>query len=141
MWAVKEDEDGESAESVSIPAGTGEYLDHMNRMASMGSSGNNENGNNGLVPQLVDLNGGGAVGPYNLQQQQQYTPEELYALAEQIAKMQAQQASQQQVQVGGTNSTISHMPQSQVIGVDDDNVIPAGQLVPVTQQFTPYTGQ
>ncbi|KAL7489934.1 hypothetical protein ACHAW6_015664 [Cyclotella cf. meneghiniana] len=34
---MRQDDDDESAESVAIPAGTGEYFDHMKNMASMGS--------------------------------------------------------------------------------------------------------
>eukprot|EP00956_Cyclotella_meneghiniana_P038674 scaffold157880_cov23-Cyclotella_meneghiniana.AAC.1 len=63
----------------------------------------------------------------------QYTPEELYALAEQIAKMQAQHASQQQVQLVPVQPNLNN--NSSLV------VLESSQITSQNQQFPPYTGQ
>ncbi|KAL7515348.1 hypothetical protein ACHAXN_013307 [Cyclotella atomus] len=152
------DDDDESAESVSIPAGTGEYFDHMQMMTSMGVTGDvvDPEASIQIVPQPVNLGNGGELEPYDpanvpqphqylpasttqpqqqtqQQQGQQYTPEQLYVLAEQISKMQAQQASQQQMVQGQAQGII---PQTHPYHHTPNNNAPpaadaaSGQLVP-----------
>ena len=151
-------EDDESAESVSIPAGTGEYMDHIHKMKDMGNTDNESEKvqDTNLIPRPVDLSGGtmveassNPVMPTSNVQERQYTPEELYALAHQIHNMEAQQASRQQLQttVSATMPSVSRMDTGNNSLVPVQPVLngapaPTGtQLVPLAPQDPNMTYQ
>ena len=74
---MQQDDEDESAESVTIPAGTGEYFDHMKKMASMGNSQENSvfDQDKGLASPALN------VGHAEVEVQYRYQPQRHYDMA------------------------------------------------------------